>query len=640
MQDNLQDLGAVPAPQASQGDNLSDLGAVPVPQSQSQSGGLLNYEKQNMQDIGNQFGTIGNAILGAGDAARNTIASGLNILPGVNIPMAQSAQGPGYGVGKFAGNVGSFLAAGEALDAARAASEALPYVGQAAQYLGGTGMAGVARRALGSGLYGALATPTNRAQQAGIGAGMSAALDAVPGVGSALASGANYLMPQKFAQRIIQNLGGGQTLEGATKSVLSDIKNAGQNQKQIAGGMFNNVRSQIPDQNGSIYSTPGGVGSYQPEGLGNVYQDYSTASSPSSSPIGAGLSPANDSFGGNPTSQTGNTAINPEIPAANTPFPSSWTAPTTPQSTFSNLRGQYPSLGTDITSNYTTPIKNMHNQFIQNPTFQNAHALQSQIGTRIRELNDVPSDMATANEKYALQTARSALVGRDAQGNITGDIGTYLNNISPNLADQYKNAADYFYQNYTPYLNTPKISDIVSGNITNMQPSSLGNLFKAPGDSMNTILSQLPSSTFDNLLYTKLGQTVPSKSAQGLVNKYQDLDQQGLGSYISPGLQSDIGALNNRIKYRNALQAGVGTVAGAVGGSHLGPLGTVLGASFGGALGFGASAIANPFINYIGKRLPNTDLSEAAQSGLRGTYSGLRQAILANQLNNSSNGGQ
>lgn len=636
MQDNLQDLGAVPVSQ----DNLSDLGAVPVSQP-SQSGGFLNYEKQNLSDIGNQFGDIGNAILGAGDAARNTIASGLNILPGVNIPMAQSGQGGYYNAGKFAGNIGSFLAGGDALDAARAGAQGLPYVGQAAQYLGGTGMAGVARRAIGSGLYGALASPQNRLEQGGIGAGMSAALDAVPAVGSSIAAGANYLMPNKFAQSLIQKLGSGQTLEGATKSVLSDIKGSYQNQKQIAGSMYNNVRSQIPDANGSIYSMPGAVGAPTSDNLGNVYQNYYTSMTPEASGISPGA-PVNDNFSGNMVDQTGNIAINPEIPAANDPKVSSWTATATPQSTFSTLNGQYPALGPDITSNYTTPIKNMHNQFMQNPTFQNAHALQSQIGSRIRELSDnnVAPDMATANEKYALQTARNALVGRDNQGNITGDIGTYLNNVAPQAAQQYKDAADYFYQNVTPYTNNSKIAPIATGSITNYQPSSLGNIFKAPGDSMETIMSHLPSSTFDNVLYTKLGQTVPTKSAQGLINSYNNLDQQGLGSYISPDLKSDIGSLNNRIKSRNALQAGVGTVAGALGGSHFGPVGSAIGATLGGGLGYGAAAIANPFINYFGNRLPNTDLSAAAVNGLRGTYQGLRNAILANKLNNSSNGGQ
>jgi hypothetical protein len=589
-------LGAVP--QASLGASaFSHLGAIPnvapSPQSSIMSG------PQTLNGVVNSPGVQG--VLGAGDALRNTISSGLNMLPGVNIAPAKTGSGTAYNVGNIAGNIGGFLGGGEALDTARAASEAAPVIGQLATALGGNGISGIARRALGSAAYSGATNDQNRAENAGIGAGASLASEAIPGIAGKLAQGAQYFMPQRFAQNIIQTLGGGQNLEDATKSVLSSIRNSYQAQKANASDLYNPVFDSVPS--GSIYA--------------NVGKTEPVASSP--------------------------TIINKNAPAANSPMTPLMSANAEPvvggqstaQKSFSNLTGQYPNLPETITDNYTNTLQKMHNDFINNPTFQNAHELQSELGVQSRYLQDgnaAPS-IATSNNVAAINQARDAL--KSDMMSFLNKQGTPLNpDAAPGvanteLAQQYTNASNNYQQNVVPYLSNPKIASIATGDKTNAVPSTLSTIFAAPNESMSKVIGDLPEDTMNKVLYTKLGQTVPNKSAQGLLNSYQNLQQQGLGAHVSPELASQIGELENRIKARNGLQmATAGLSAAALGGAH----GS---ATAGAMMGLGAGAVASPFMNYISRRLPIDNISAAISNVLRGSYPAGRSAVLANYLNNS-----
>jgi hypothetical protein len=594
----------------------------------------MNAQKQpQVNQLGSSYLQ---SILGAGDAVRNTIASAANTLSGTNIPMAQSGNGPGYGLGNAAGNIGAFVGGGDVLDTLRLGAEGMPLIGRAAQYLGQNGMdGGLARRAIGSGIYGSLTSPNNNLHQGEIGAGASLALDSVPYVGNTISAAANYLMPQKFAQSIIEKLGGAQDLnnptqmENATKSVIKSINTGYNNAVQNSKSTYENIRNQVPS--GSIYATPLSVSAPEKSNLSNVAQNYSPSAMPENIVAGSSAPSANESFGGVPVNQTGPIAISQDAQAANQPLPSSWATPTTPQSSFSNLNGQYPNLPSKVTNKYMgdSDLEELHNNFIQNPTFDNAHTLQSELGSYSRALGNgaqAPTP-ATVNTIRAVKNARNAL---------KSDINTFLSNESPQLAQAYNKASQGFQQNVVPYRTDPDIYGMATGETTNMQPSTFAGVFKAPDANMAKVISDLPSDSVNKILYTKLGQSVPNKSAQGLINSYYNLDQQGLGSYVTPEMRQNFNSLDNRIKARNAIQSIAGTAAGAIGGSHFGPMAAAAGA----VGGLGLSAVANPFINYAGRRLPLDAITSGISNGMRGTYAGLRNAILANQLNNSSNGGQ
>lgn len=538
-------------------DSVPPLKEVTDPNVLSQLNGSTSqnsspWNMPSLNDISNS--PLVQGILGAGDAVRNTLASGLNLFPHINIPMAQSGQGAAYDVGNIAGNLGTFLGGGEVLDTARAASESLPFIGKLAQTLGESGYAPtVARQAIGGGIYGGMTSPNDSIDNAVKGTLFGAIAGSLPFAVGQVAKSLQYLQPQKYTQQIVDNLSNGQNLGDATKSVLGSVKDAYKQQVENASELYNGVRNSVPS--GSIYAQIG--------------KDNS----------------------------------------------------------------QYLNLPSDVTEDYTKDIQKLHDKFISNPTFDNAHNLQSQLASRYRQLENSPGapDRATANEMSSLQQARSALIQKNDDGTISGDIGNFLNNKSPDLANSYKAASDNFLENVAPYRSNNTLYSIASGDKTNISPSALSNIFKAPDADMQKVINDLPPDTMDKVLFTKLGKDTPANNPFAFLRAYGRLNEQGLGDYISPELQQQIDSLQNRIKWRSLAQSATGALmAGAKGAAH----------GSGGAAGMALAggAVASPLMNYLGRRLPLDQIGNAVSSASQASYPYISKGILANLLN--STGGQ
>lgn len=121
---------------------------------------------------------FGKGVVNAGQSFLNDISP---IIPGGQLAkqMPQvTGSGIPYTAGQVVGNLGTFLGGGEGLDAARLGLEGAPVVGKAAAMLGGNGLSGVARRAIGSAGYGAVTNPNNRTEGAIGGAVLSPIADA------------------------------------------------------------------------------------------------------------------------------------------------------------------------------------------------------------------------------------------------------------------------------------------------------------------------------------------------------------------------------------------------------------------------------------------------------------------------------
>jgi hypothetical protein len=125
-------------------------------------------------------------LLGFGDASRNFLSNTANLIPGVNIKPVKSGAGTSYDIGNIAGDVGTFLAGGETLDAARAASEGLPYIGKLASYLGKEGLPQLLGTTAGGAAAGAIDNPENKTEGALLGGGIGALSKAVPLVSGAI----------------------------------------------------------------------------------------------------------------------------------------------------------------------------------------------------------------------------------------------------------------------------------------------------------------------------------------------------------------------------------------------------------------------------------------------------------------------
>jgi hypothetical protein len=170
-------------------------------------------------------------LLGIGDSSRNFLSNTANLIPGINIKPVKSGQGLSYDIGNVAGDVGTFLAGGEALDTARAASEGLPAVGKLASYLGKEGLPDLLKTVAGGAAFGAIDNPENRTEGAALGGGLGALSKASPLLSNTI---------RKFNPEI------------AMQDTLEGIAQKGAEEKLKSKAMYNQVIDRFGDE--PIYS--------------------------------------------------------------------------------------------------------------------------------------------------------------------------------------------------------------------------------------------------------------------------------------------------------------------------------------------------------------------------------------------------
>jgi hypothetical protein len=125
-------------------------------------------------------------------------------------------------------------------------------------------------------------------------------------------------------------------------------------------------------------------------------------------------------------------------------------------------QGAYSALDDSILKSYPSSLKTLNDNFTQNPTFSNAHALQSQLGSLVGKLqaNDAKGtlNMADRHTMENLQNARTSLLT---------DMDQYLQNADPNLANQYAVASQNWSKNVAPYMSQQAIAKAVNQNMNN-----------------------------------------------------------------------------------------------------------------------------------------------------------------------------
>lgn len=139
------------------------------------------------KDIGkNPVGFAENAILEGGKSAQGAMDAFVNFPSQIinialpkeyRIPLLKRNEGTAYDIGKIGGDIGTYAVGGGALNAGRAVLESAPWVGKIAKSLGGEGLSGIGRRALGSAAYGAVENPDDKLQGALLGGALSGGTD-------------------------------------------------------------------------------------------------------------------------------------------------------------------------------------------------------------------------------------------------------------------------------------------------------------------------------------------------------------------------------------------------------------------------------------------------------------------------------
>lgn len=130
------------------------------------------------------------------------------------------------------------------------------------------------------------------------------------------------------------------------------------------------------------------------------------------------------------------------------------------------INGQnYPQLHQDILTAYDAKLKDLHQDFINNPTFEKAHQLQSQLGSKSSQLSiSKHKDIHTYNAIAELKQARLAL---------QSDISNFLQQKNNAVLNQYQDASKFYKNTVIPYHAEPFISKIAAGYIKTSTPKKL-----------------------------------------------------------------------------------------------------------------------------------------------------------------------
>lgn len=476
------------------------------PQSQQSPGYFQQFANDAKQEGRNAL----QSTLGAGDAIRDFLGNTAKALPNPFIDsqianqfgnqnpsinsnfsganFAPSSSGQQYQIGRALGDTGTFMAGGAGLDALRGAAESVPYLGAIARGLGSDVVKG---KGFVNNLPGWLSGAARRA----IGTGAYSAINdpnnrtdgAMTG---AVASVAGDLVPSALrGAGLIRDAFRPQAYSEEIMKGLS----GGQSLEQNAQGLAQNINSSYGQQ------------------VANTENRYK---------------PIFDQLGNNPIYNR----VNPIYGVSQ--------------------KGAYEKLGDNVTNKFGGDLEDMHNNFIANPSLNNAHQLQSQLGREI-------GSMQSANSKGALdQIGKSTLSSyQKARTALQGDIKTYLSGQGLDNVSNYLGASQDYKQNVTPYLDGANLSQISKGDITN--PANLANLFKSPEPGMQKVISDMGPDANRQILYSMLGRR--NVTPESLLGAFSDLDKQGLGSYITPELQRQMQNLSAKVSARNVAMAGLGS---------------------------------------------------------------------------------
>lgn len=182
--------------------------------------------------------------------------------------------------------------------------------------------------------------------------------------------------------------------------------------------------------------------------------------------------------------------------------------------------GSYLDLDSDIINTYFGPkIKKLHNEFIKDPTFQNAHDLQSQFASETRKLGKKNPEAFTNNTIQAYETARETL---------NQDMQHYLDLKSPTASDQWREASSVFKNGPAVYRNNPTVFAMAEGEKQTVTAKKLVNELTKMKEA-----KQLP----DNHYLQEALKTLEHKVTRG--QGFQDIGSiaagTALGESLSPG---------------------------------------------------------------------------------------------------------
>lgn len=263
---------------------------------------------------------------------------------------------------------------------------------------------------------------------------------------------------------------------------------------------------------------------------------------------------------------------------------------------------------------YTRGLKKLHSAFKKNPTLQNAHDLQSELGTEARTIRRDPFSKISERDK--------ATGYEDARKNLQMDIHHFLDfkDSTGNLTNRYINAGETFRKEAVPYISEKNIAEIAKGHETN--PSNIKTIFKSPDTDTNKIVNDMGSEANRRILYDELGRG-DIKDANKFINRINTLDDKRLQSYLTPAMKEDIEQIKTRILTKEGVErvAGAGAGVGLALVPHAGITPEIL-------AGVGGATLAPTIMRALRRGIPTQQISK----GIGRAYPWLSKSAIATLL--------
>jgi hypothetical protein len=196
--------------------------------------------------------------------------------------------------------------------------------------------------------------------------------------------------------------------------------------------------------------------------------------------------------------------------------------------------------------------KKLHQSFLDNPLFNSAHSLQSEIGA------------TTAGVKFPTSGEGSILkqLGM-ARGGLKDDMLNFLKQKDPTgeLAERYTAASDLYRDKAGPYLESNRIKEIAKGKVKN--PRNVATMFKNPSLNVEKVINDIGDEAKNRVLYEKLGMGQKNLDPEKLLRNYDKLGNSKLGSYITDDLETQMEKLRSKVSSKRLLEGLTGGILGS-----------------------------------------------------------------------------
>ncbi|MHB1222321.1 MAG: hypothetical protein ACYC0J_10030 [Gammaproteobacteria bacterium] len=211
------------------------------------------------------------------------------------------------------------------------------------------------------------------------------------------------------------------------------------------------------------------------------------------------------------------------------------------------------------TEYYNGKLEDIHDSFVKNPTFKNAHELESQLGYRERELTKLSKkgtlDRAGGIELQAISKSKKAL---------KSDMADVIGKLPEDLQQDWNLFKKKYRENYTPYESTIPLAKISKGETVGTRPETLKKIFSYPNEKSQKILADLPEETKKNILYNELTDIDPS-DARSVVELLDKLEQEkGYAKLFTPEIKKSRDAIKVRLRNKGFATLGISPMSSKI----------------------------------------------------------------------------